>query len=82
MTHFRHALDLTGRPGTRAVLVLRYFEDRTEVETAELLGVAVGTVKSQTAKALARMRTIAPELVELSGAGQSPLKGGPTTDAM
>jgi RNA polymerase sigma-70 factor (sigma-E family) len=62
-------------PKQRAVLVLRYFEDRTEVETAELLGVAVGTVKSQAAKALARMRAIAPELVELSGAEQSALKG-------
>jgi len=34
----------------RAVVVLRYLEDRTEVETANLLGCTVGTVKSQCSK--------------------------------
>lgn len=40
----------------RAVVVLRYLEDRTEVETAGLLGCTVGTVKSQCAKALSKLR--------------------------
>ena len=41
----------------RAVVVLRYFEDRTERETAHLLGISVGTVKSHKARALAALRS-------------------------
>ncbi len=41
----------------RAVIVLRYFEDLTETQTAATLGIAVGTVKSQTSKALAALRS-------------------------
>lgn len=52
-------------PRQRAVVVLRYYDDLTERATADLLGVSVGTVKSQTHLALAKLRAGAPELAEL-----------------
>jgi RNA polymerase sigma-70 factor (sigma-E family) len=48
-------------PRQRAVLVLRYFEDLSEVQTAATLRCSVGTVKSQAARGLARLREITGE---------------------
>jgi RNA polymerase sigma-70 factor (sigma-E family) len=45
-------------PRMRAVLVLRYAEDLSEAATAEALGISISTVRSQTARGLARLRTV------------------------
>lgn len=62
-----HADDLTTRdvlwsalqalpPRQRAVIVLRYYEDLSEARTAEVLGCAPGTVKSQASAGLRKLR--------------------------
>jgi RNA polymerase sigma-70 factor (sigma-E family) len=43
-------------PQQRAAIVLRYYEDLTEAQTAAILGVSVGTVKSHTSRALSSLR--------------------------
>jgi len=49
-------------PRQRAVIVLRYYEDLTERETAVALSVSIGTVKSQHADAVRRLRELVPTL--------------------
>jgi RNA polymerase sigma-70 factor (sigma-E family) len=52
----------------RAMVVLRYYEDLTETQTARVLGVSVGTVKSAVSRALGKLRTD-PDLAGSVAAG-------------
>jgi RNA polymerase sigma-70 factor (sigma-E family) len=45
-------------PRMRAVVVLRYYEDQSEAQTAAQLGCSVGTVKTQTSRAMTRLREL------------------------
>ena len=47
-------------PAHRAVLVLRYYEDLTESQVAEVLGCSIGTVRSRTHRAVTRLRELLP----------------------
>jgi RNA polymerase sigma-70 factor (sigma-E family) len=45
-------------PAQRAVLVLRFYEDLTETQAAQVLGCSVGTVRSRTHRAVSRLREL------------------------
>jgi RNA polymerase sigma-70 factor (sigma-E family) len=53
-------------PRQRAVVLLRYVDDLTATQTADVLGVTVGTVKKLGSVALARLRADAPGLADLA----------------
>ena len=61
-------------PADRAVLVLRYLEDRSVAETADALGVTQGAVRNRSMRALDRLR---PLLDTSLHAGPTALKGQP-----
>ena len=56
----REAL-MTLRPEQRAAIVLRFYEDLSEADTAEALGMPLGTVKSTVSRGLERLRRKLPE---------------------
>jgi RNA polymerase sigma-70 factor (sigma-E family) len=64
----RDLWDLVKRLPTkqRVAVVLRYYEDLTEAETAEALGVSVSAVKSRTSRAIASLRSVLSDSVESS----------------
>lgn len=57
--HVRQALQELP-PRQRAVVVLRYYEDLSEEQIADVLGIAPGTVKSQASAAMAKLRGLLP----------------------
>jgi RNA polymerase sigma-70 factor (sigma-E family) len=69
------ALDQLGKR-SRAVLVLRYWEDMSVQDTADALGCSVGTVKSQTSRGLDRLRDLlGPEWLGAAPVARSEAKG-------
>ena len=69
----RHALAELP-PRQRAIVVLRFYEDLSEAQVADLLGCSVGTVKSTASRALARLRGMVGD----AGASVLPVQRGGT----
>ena len=53
-------------PRQRTVVVLRFYEQLTEAEIADLMGISVGTVKSQSSRAIASLRALLPDHPEIT----------------
>jgi RNA polymerase sigma-70 factor (sigma-E family) len=69
-------------PRQRAVIVLRYWEQLTEAETAALLGCSAGTVKSATSRALQRLRELAESWPDAGAAPPRDTPCGPVPGAV
>lgn len=52
-------------PRQRTVIVLRFYSDLPETEVAKIMSCSVGSVRSQTHRTLARIRTMCPELSDI-----------------
>jgi RNA polymerase sigma-70 factor (sigma-E family) len=68
-------------PRQRVALVLRYFEDLSEIEVAEVMGCSVGTVKSTTSRALSRLREEMEQSSGRASNGHAPLDTAANTQA-
>ncbi|MFU8854125.1 SigE family RNA polymerase sigma factor [Micromonospora sp. SL1-18] len=65
-------------PRQRAAVVLRYLDDLSEAETAQIMGCSIGAVKSHTARGLTRLR----ELADLGPVERDALPAGARTSPM
>lgn len=59
-------------PRQRTAIVLRYWEELTEAETAQAMGCSLGTVKSATSRGLRRLRELSGSAADESGASPQP----------
>ncbi len=66
-------------PRQRAVIVLRYWEERSQAETAALLGCSEGMVKSAASRGLRRLRELAEAWPESESGPAGGTKSGPRT---